>query len=160
MGAITKLPAREEKRILDAVEVRAELRMPISERDRRIVNSIFTPEFLQRKEKEKAAAAYPAQLTKEAVHELKKLDRHQLAIVQEKMRRVMERPAEIGDEKHGPFNGQKTLKVDGTSHVLMFAFEERSRMVTFTKFGHHDTIYRSVPRIESFTPFEEWVAGC
>ncbi len=158
MGSITKLPTRVENRLLNVIEARVEMGMPLSEEDRRAAHQIFTPEVLQRRETQETK--YSAQLTKQAVHELKKLDRHQLEVVQEKMRRIIERPAEIGDEKHGRLRGQKTLKVDSTSHVLMFAFDVRCRTVTFTAFGHHDTIYNLAPRIENFVPFEEWMASC
>ena len=67
--------------------------------------------------------------------------------MQEKLRFIAERPKERGDEKSGAFKGFKSLKVDGTSHVLLFTFDEQKQRVIIARYEHHDVAYRTVPSI-------------
>ena len=103
--------------------------------------------------------AYSARITKHFADDLETLDSGTLEKVREKMKRILERPFETGEEKHGAFKGFRAVKFEGQSFVLLFAVDKPKRIVSFARYDHHDLAYRNVPSIEErvVIPFEQWV---
>lgn len=104
-------------------------------------------------------AGYSAGYTRQFLRDLAPLDENRLRLIREKMRRVLERPFETGEQKHGDFKNFMAVKFEGQSFVLLYLIDKDSRMVRFSRYGHHDVVYRSVPSVEvvQTIPFEQWV---
>ena len=58
------------------------------------------------------------------------------------------------------FKGFRAEKVDNQSFVLLYIVKQQEKVVTFTRYRHHDIVYKSVPDIAevNIIPFEQWVA--
>lgn len=157
MGSFTKLSPRDEGRAIEGgVALNLERYTPEA-KAARAAREIFEVHMLRRKA-EVQTAKFSAFLSKQARHDLSKLDRHQIEVVGEKIKHIVERPMERGDEKYGLFRGYKSLKVDGTSHVILFKVNESDRSVVIAAYGHHDVIYNKVPNISGLIGLDQWVS--
>ncbi|MCW6159586.1 MAG: hypothetical protein LVQ95_00650 [Candidatus Micrarchaeales archaeon] len=159
MGSFTRLSQRDEDRCVEGGVALLLQRYSPEERERKERRKGFECTAM-RSEKPTTAAKFSGLLTRQMQHDLSKLDRHQLTSTVEKMKHVEERPTELGDEKFGQFRGFKSLKIDGTSHVLLFRVDESNRAVVFVRYAHHDVVYNVLPNVGiEFVSFEQFLAG-
>ncbi len=160
MGARTKLPPGEEKRI---TEGGVELLLSKTARDIERENQEYLKlrrEVEPKARPEEHGVSYAAFLTKQAQHDLAVIKSHELEMVQEKMHTVISRPTEIGDRKHGNLRGFKSVKVERVEKVLLFMVDESRRVVTFARYGDHGAVYGKAPNLEGeLVSFELWAGG-
>ncbi len=89
---------------------------------------------------------------------MSRLDKNTYQRVRERIGRILERPFELGEEKHGAFKGFWADKFEGQNFVLLYVSDKQKRIVYFARYDHHDVVYRNVPSIEdaAVIQFEQW----